>query len=249
MPNFAEYALAASLKKPAGYLHLGWFSISFPNLIVIGIIFLLFTVPLILGSVIVRTRRVTGQESKEEPGAPEFIGRWFHIINSLLVATFVMAFISGIIMASRGLSWIYSSNVSRYVHAVHFWAVQFFFVTVILHFMVNFWRAAWRGHAFKMWVSGVIGFFLSMFTAFTGGLLASNLNSQWIGLQSKNIFNSLGLGTLFNTLNVGQMLTLHMIFPFIVAGVSVWHVALVRGLRVGAASKKFEDSQVYDDRE
>jgi ubiquinol-cytochrome c reductase cytochrome b subunit len=144
-------------------------------------------------------------------------------------------------MASRGLSWIYTSNVSRYVHAVHFWSVQIFFVFVILHFIVNFWRAAWHGRAFAMWASGVIAFFVCMFTAFTGALLASNLNSQWLGLQSKNIFNSLGVGTLFNTLNVGQMLALHIIFPFIVCALIIWHVALAWSRSVRSASNQTKD--------
>jgi hypothetical protein len=116
------------------------------------------------------------------------------------------------------------------VHATHFWSVRIFFTFVILHLISNFWRSAWHGQAFAMWVSGLFTYFLCMFTAFTGGLVASNLNSQWIALKSKNIGNSLGVGALFNPLNVGQMLTLHIaVFPIAVAAFIVWHVALVRG--------------------
>lgn len=80
-----------------------------------------------------------------------------------------------------------------------------------------------------MWASGVIAFFTCMFTAYTGGLVASSLNSQWIALQSKSVFNAIGLGTFFNPLNVGQMLTLHIaIFPIMVAFLTLWHVAIAQ---------------------
>jgi len=80
-----------------------------------------------------------------------------------------------------------------------------------------------------MWASGVISFFACMFTAYTGGLVAGNLNSQWIALQSKNVFNAIGVGTLFDPLNVGQMLTLHIaIFPIVVASLTLWHISIAQ---------------------
>lgn len=80
-----------------------------------------------------------------------------------------------------------------------------------------------------MWASGVIAFFTCMFTAYTGGLVAASLNSQWIALQSKNVFNAIGVGTLFDPLNVGQMLALHIaIFPIVVASLTLWHISIVQ---------------------
>ncbi len=59
--------------------------------------------------------------------------------------------------------------------------------------------------------------------------MASSLNSQWIALQSKSVFNAIGIGSLFNPLNVGQMLTLHIaIFPVAVATLTVWHIAIAQ---------------------
>lgn len=223
--------LAASLYNPARYINLGPLTISIPNLFMFSLILLLFFVPMIVGSLRVRQHRKAEKkfEGESERGVADFLVAWKHINNSVSLAALIVVFASGILMASRGLSWLYASNVSHFAHGLHFWSVQILFVSIILHFMFNFWRAAWKGRRFAMWASGVIAFFTCMFTAYTGGLVASSLNSQWIALQSKSVFNAIGLGTLFNPLNVGQMLTLHItIFPIMVAFLTLWHVAIAQ---------------------
>lgn len=195
------------------------------------LILTLFVVPMIIGSAKVRKERKvrTPAEEGSELHDPQFLLRWRHVNNSVSLATLILVFSSGILMASRGLSWLYASNVSHFVHGLHFWSVQLLFVSIVLHFMFNFWRAAWKGHKFSMWVSGVVTFFTYMFTAYTGGLVASSLNSQWIALQSKNVFNAIGVGTLFDPLNVGQMLTLHIaIFPIVVVAFTLWHISIAQ---------------------
>jgi hypothetical protein len=224
--------LAMSLNGPAKYIHLGPLTISIPNLIMFCIIIFLFTIPFLSGMLKIRRRPVAMEDARHqnEIDTLTLIAKWSHIVNSTMLAALTVVGASGLFMASRGLNWLYTSNVSRYVHAVHFWSVQILFIAIILHFIGNFWRAKWRSRAFAMWASGTITFFTCMFTAFTGGVVASNLNSQWIALQSKNVFNSLGVGSLFNTLNVGQMLTVHVaIFPVVIGSLVLWHVALVRG--------------------
>lgn len=195
------------------------------------LILLLFLVPMIIGSAKLRKER-NGNASAQggiNPLALQFLQRWRHVNNSVTLASLILVFSSGILMASRGLSWLYASNVSSFVHGLHFWSVQLLFVSLILHFMFNFWRAASKGRRFATWASGVIAFFTCMFTAYTGGLVASSLNSQWIALQSKNVFNAIGIGTLFDPLNVGQMLTLHIaIFPIVVASLTLWHISIAQ---------------------
>lgn len=223
--------LSITLDNPARYVNLGPLTISIPNLFMFSLILLLFFTPMIVGSVNIRKLRENGDGSRTslESAAARFISTWRIVNNSVTLAALIVVFATGILMASRGLSWLYASNVSHFVHGLHFWSVQILFVSIILHFMFIFWRSAWKGRRFAMWASGVIAFFTCMFTAYTGGLVASSLNSQWIALQSKNVFNAIGVGSLFNPLNVGQMLTLHIaIFPIVVASLTVWHIAVVQ---------------------
>ncbi len=223
--------LSITLNNPARFVNVGPWTISIPNLFMFSLILLLFFTPMIVGSIKIRKLRKKGEGSQTslENTTPNFISTWRLVNNSVTLAALIVVFASGILMASRGLSWLYASNVSHFVHGLHFWSVQILFISIILHFMFIFWRSAWKGRRFAMWASGVVTFFTCMFTGYTGGLVASNLNSQWIALQSKNVFNSIGVGSLFNPLNVGQMLTLHIaIFPIVVATLSVWHIAVAQ---------------------
>ena len=64
------------------------------------------------------------------------------------------------------------------------------------------------------WVTGAIAFLGSIATAFTGYLIQSNFDSQWISTQAKDGLNSVGIGAWFNVLNYGQMLLFHvMLLP------------------------------------
>lgn len=229
--------LAITLDGPTRNIHVGPFTTSVANLAMYGFVVLLFMAPLAFAKLKIRRSLVLNEEfgniEEFENALIEanlgFIARYIRIVNSVILASLVLVFGTGILMASRGLSWLYTSNVSRFVHAMHYWSVQIFFVFVILHFVINFWRSAWHGRAFAMWASGIFTYLVCMFTAFTGALVANTLNSQWLALQTKNVANSLGLGSLFNPLNIGQMLTLHIaIFPLAVGALVVWHLVLVR---------------------
>lgn len=247
--------LAITLDGPTRNIHVGPFTTSVANLAMYGFVILLFMAPLAFAKFKIRRSLV----SHEEFGNIEefeyalidanlgFIARYIRIVNSVILASLVLVFGTGILMASRGLSWLYTSNVSRFVHAMHYWSVQIFFVFVILHFVINFWRSAWHGRAFAMWASGIFTYLVCMFTAFTGGLVANTLNSQWLALQTKNVANSLGLGSLFNPLNIGQMLTLHIaIFPLAVGALVLWHLVLVRRrvLRSYTAEREISEKQL-----
>ena len=246
--------LAMTLDGPTRNIHVGPFTTSVANLAMYGFIILLFMAPLVIVKIKIRRSLVSNEdfENTEEfenaliEANLTFIARYIRIVNSVILSSLVLVFGSGILMASRGLSWLYTSNVSRFVHAMHYWSVQIFFVFVILHFTINFWRSAWHGRAFAVWVSGIFTYLICMLTAFTGGLVANTLNSQWLALQTKNVANSLGLGSLFNPLNIGQMLTLHIaIFPLAVGALVVWHIALVRGrnLRFDMAERGTSEEQ------
>jgi ubiquinol-cytochrome c reductase cytochrome b subunit len=89
--------------------------------------------------------------------------------------------------------------------------------------------AAWRGRRFATWVTGAISLLASLGTAFTGYLIQTNFDSQWIATQAKDGLNSVGIGSFFNKLNTGQALLLHVaLLPLAVGVIVIWHVILVR---------------------
>jgi ubiquinol-cytochrome c reductase cytochrome b subunit len=78
-------------------------------------------------------------------------------------------------------------------------------------------------------VTGVVAFVASIGTAFTGYLIQSNFDSQWISGEAKDGINSIGIGGFFNVLNPGQMLLWHVtLLPLAVGAIVVMHVVLVR---------------------
>src|SRR5437764_14830593 len=89
--------------------------------------------------------------------------------------------------------------------------------------------AAWQGHRGLTWVTGVVACLTSIATAFTGYLVQSNFDSQWISGEAKDGINSIGVGSFFNVLNPGQMLLWHVtLLPVEVGIIAVIHVGLVR---------------------
>jgi ubiquinol-cytochrome c reductase cytochrome b subunit len=89
-------------------------------------------------------------------------------------------------------------------------------------------------------VTGSVAFLGSIATAFTGYLIQSNFDSQWISTQAKDGLNSVGIGAWFNVLDYGQMLLFHvMLFPLVLGVLVVWHVLLVR--RRGVVAPFAED--------
>ncbi len=79
------------------------------------------------------------------------------------------------------------------------------------------------------WITGVVAFVTSIGTAFTGYLSQSNFDSQWISTQAKDGINSIGVGSWFNVLDLGQMLLWHVVLlPLVVGAITVTHIVLVR---------------------
>ena len=89
--------------------------------------------------------------------------------------------------------------------------------------------AAWRGRRAMTWITGAVAFLASIGTAFTGYLVQTNFDSQWISFEAKDGLNAVGIGAFFNVTNLGQMLLLHAcLLPLVVGVIVVWHVLLVR---------------------
>jgi quinol-cytochrome oxidoreductase complex cytochrome b subunit len=168
-----------------------------------------------------------------EDALPTRMPVYVNSVVYLFGATALMALgwivISGVVLTLGGPSWYHTNRVGGFANSVHFWSVQLFFVGVILHFATKFFLGAWRDGRWLTWVAGSLLLGAGIFTGLTGFLLQSNWDSQWIGTQAKDAMNAVGIGAFFNTMNTGQVLTLHIAaLPLAIAAFLGLHLFLIR---------------------
>ncbi len=177
-------------------------------------------------------RRFFGTYPPEKllPGRqPAYLDSWIYVFGVLTIAALVFVIISGLILSFEGPTWYHTSSVGLFVNSLHFWSVQLFFVFMVVHLWGKFWMAAWRGHRALTWITGVVAFLASIGTAFTGYLVQTNLDSQWISFEAKDGLNAVGIGAWFNVTNLGQTLLLHVcLLPLVLGVIIVGHILLVR---------------------
>jgi quinol-cytochrome oxidoreductase complex cytochrome b subunit len=160
---------------------------------------------------------------------PAYVGSWIYVFGVLTLAALLIVLASGAVLALEGPQWYHGSPVGHFVNSLHLWSVELFFFTMVIHLWGKFFMAAWRGRRALTWVTGAVAFLGSIGTAFTGYLVQSNFDSQWISTQAKDGLNSVGVGAWFNVLNYGQMLLFHVVlFPLALGVLVVLHVLLVR---------------------
>ncbi|HWD07796.1 MAG TPA: cytochrome b N-terminal domain-containing protein [Actinomycetota bacterium] len=160
---------------------------------------------------------------------PAYVASWIYVFGVLTLAGLVCAIVSGAILALEGVAWWHTSSVGHFVNSLHLWSVELFFFCMVIHLWGKFFMAAWRGRRALTWVTGVLAFVGSIATAFTGYLVQSNFDSQWISAQAKDGINASGLGAFFNVLNAGQMLLWHVVLlPLVIVALVAAHVLLVR---------------------
>jgi ubiquinol-cytochrome c reductase cytochrome b subunit len=137
--------------------------------------------------------------------------------------------VSGLVLSFAGPAWYHTSSAGRFVNSLHFWSVQLFFIFMVVHLWGKFWMAAWRGRRTLTWMTGVVCFLASLGTAFSGYLIQTSFDSQWIAFEAKDGLNAVGIGAFFNVANLGQMLLVHAcLLPLALGIVVIWHVLLVR---------------------
>jgi ubiquinol-cytochrome c reductase cytochrome b subunit len=160
---------------------------------------------------------------------PEYVASWIYVFGVATLAALIFIIASGVVLTLAGPQWYHVSAVGHFVNSVHLWSVELFFVFMVVHLWGKFWMAAWRGRRVMTWITGVVSFLASIGTAFTGYLVQTNFDSQWISSEAKDGLNSVGIGAWFNVVNVGQMLLWHIVLlPLVVGAIVVWHVLLVR---------------------
>jgi quinol-cytochrome oxidoreductase complex cytochrome b subunit len=160
---------------------------------------------------------------------PIYVASWIYVFGVLTLAAFLVVLVSGCILAIEGPQWWHLSRAGHFVNSLHLWSVELFMAFMVIHLWGKFWMAAWRGKRAMTWVTGAVCFLGSVGTAFTGYLVQTNFDSQWISTQAKDGLNSVGIGSRFNVLNFGQMLMWHIVLlPAVVGVVVVIHVLQVR---------------------
>ena len=160
---------------------------------------------------------------------PAYVGSWIYVFGVLTLAAFIVVLVSGGLLALKGPQWWHHSSTGHYVNSLHLWSVELFMAFMVIHLWGKFFMAAWRGRRAMTWITGAVCFLGSIGTAFTGYLVQSNFDSQWISTQAKDGLNSAGIGAFFNVLDFGQMLMWHIVLlPLVIGFVIGIHILQVR---------------------
>ena len=160
---------------------------------------------------------------------PIYVASWIYVFGVVTLAAFLVVLVSGGVLAIEGPQWWHTSTLGHFFNSLHLWSVELFLAFMVIHLWGKFWMAAWRGRRAMTWITGSLCFLGSVGTAFTGYLVQTNFDSQWISTQAKDGLNSVGIGAVFNVTNFGQMLMWHIVLlPLVVGVVVVIHILQVR---------------------
>ncbi|MFF0292871.1 cytochrome b N-terminal domain-containing protein [Kitasatospora sp. NPDC004614] len=160
---------------------------------------------------------------------PAFVSSVLYTMGVLTLAALIITVVSGVIIALGGVSFWHTNTFGAFMNSIHFWGVQAMFLFMAVHFMTSFFTMGWRGGRGWTWITGVLAFIVSILTAFTGFLMMTNWDSQWIGQQAKDAFNALGIGSIWNVMNAGQQFTVHMVVTVaVLLFIVLVHIGLIR---------------------
>jgi len=160
---------------------------------------------------------------------PAYVASWIYIFGVLTLSALCLIIASGTLLALEGPQWYHGSSVGLFVNSLHMWSVELFFLFMVVHLWAKFFMAAWRGQRQLTWITGAVTFIVSVAAAFTGYVVQTNFDSQWIASQAKDGMNSVAIGSWFNVLDYGQMLLFHvLLLPVAVVALTALHVLLVR---------------------
>ncbi len=160
---------------------------------------------------------------------PAYVASWIYVFGVATLAALGMVIASGVILVIGGVNWWHQSPWGHFVSSIHLWGVELFMAFMVIHLWGKFWMAAWRGRRALTWMLGVAAFGFSVLEAFTGYLSQQNFDSQWIAANGKDAINATGMGSFFNLMNFGQVLTWHIVLiPLLLVAVVAAHIIMVR---------------------
>jgi quinol-cytochrome oxidoreductase complex cytochrome b subunit len=158
-----------------------------------------------------------------------YVNSIVYLFGVTALSALVSLIVTGVVMSLFGPGWYHESRVGHFVNSLHFWGVQVFFGALVLHVASKYLMAAWRDGRWKTWMVGALAFGVAVFTGLTGFLLQTNWDSQWIAVQAKDAMNALGVGAFFNTMDTGQVLTLHVVaLPLLLVALVGAHIFFIR---------------------
>lgn len=178
---------------------------------------------------------------------PAYVSSLLYTMGVLTLGAFIVTVVSGVVLAVGGVQWWHTSSLGGFMNSIHFWGVQAFFLFMAVHALFTYFVMGWRGGRGFTWVTGVLAFLLAIVTAFTGFLMMTNWDSQYIAQQAKDAFNAMGIGAVWNVMDVGQQFTMHVVVTAGLLGLVVLvHLGLIR--RRGVAPPPGEEHlEVADD--
>ena len=160
---------------------------------------------------------------------PIYVNSTAYLFGVSALSALVMLILTGVVMSLFGPYWYHASGLGHFVNSLHFWSVQILFLAIMLHLLTKYLMVAWRDGRGWTWIVGALIFGASMVTALTGFLSQTNWDAQWIAVQSKDAMNATGVGAFFNTMNTGQVLTIHIVvLPLVVVTLVGIHLLLIR---------------------
>ena len=160
---------------------------------------------------------------------PSYVASWIYVFGMLTIVSMIIAIVSGVILTLGGVQWFHESSLGKFMNSLHYWSVQLFFLFMVVHLWGKYWMAAWRGKRALTWATGVLAFLTAVGVAFTGYVITTNFNAQWIAFEAKDVMNAIGVGSVFNVTNLGQMVTFHVApLPVLLVVLVAMHVLLVR---------------------
>jgi Cytochrome b(N-terminal)/b6/petB len=160
---------------------------------------------------------------------PAYVSSWIYVFGVASLVALGIVIVSGFGLALGGSDWWHTNAVGHFFNSVHLWSVELFMAFLVIHLWGKFWMAAWRGRRAMTWITGVLAFGASVVTAFTGYLSQQNFDSQWIATNGKDAFNAVGIGSIWNAMNFGQMFMWHIVLmPLVLLAIIGAHILLVR---------------------
>jgi quinol-cytochrome oxidoreductase complex cytochrome b subunit len=165
---------------------------------------------------------------------PVYVSSVVYLFGVTALSAIGVLVVTGVIMTLFGPEWYHGgqapgSGIGRFVNSVHFWSVQLLFFALVAHVATKYAMAAWRDGRWKTWMVGALALGVVIFTALTGFLAQTNWDSQWIAVQAKDAMNAAGIGAFFNTMNMGQVMTLHVAaLPLLLALLIGVHLFFIR---------------------
>ncbi len=160
---------------------------------------------------------------------PAYVASWIYVFGVASLVALGIVIVSGFGLALGGSDWWHTNSVGHFFNSIHLWSVELFMAFMVIHLWGKFWMAAWRGRRAMTWITGGIAFMASIVTAFTGYLSQENFDSQWIATNGKDAFNAVGIGSIWNAMNFGQMFMWHIVLlPLVLVAIIGAHILLVR---------------------